>query len=123
MLNRELRPSLYCVEIRTNQWQRMVDWYRHTLGLRVLMRVTDDGYALIEAGETRIALLDRDLASEPNGRWSMGFEVQNLRKIADRLDEANIAYTAPKKQDEGFLELVTADPDGNTIRLFSWPTM
>ena len=72
MLNREIRPSLYCVEIRTNNWQRMVDWYRHTLGLRVLMRVTDDGYALIEAGETRIALLDRELASEPNGRWSMG---------------------------------------------------
>ncbi len=42
MLNREIRPSLYSVEIRTAQWPQMVNWYRHVLGLKVLVRVVDD---------------------------------------------------------------------------------
>jgi hypothetical protein len=27
----------------------------------------------------------------------------------------------PKEHPEGFRELITVDPDGNKIRLFSWP--
>jgi len=51
------RPGLYCIELRTANWQSSVEWYRSALGLKVLVRVVDDGYALIEAGETRLALL------------------------------------------------------------------
>jgi hypothetical protein len=52
-------PSLFCVEIRTPRWAELVDWYRGALGLRVLMRGVDDGYALLAAGETRIAIIAR----------------------------------------------------------------
>jgi hypothetical protein len=38
-----------------------------------------------------------------------------------RLAETDSDVTAPKLHAEGFRELVTADPDGNRIRLFSWP--
>ena len=44
---REQRPGLYCVELRTDQWEVAVKWYRETLGLRVLVRVVEDGYALV----------------------------------------------------------------------------
>ena len=42
---REHRPGLYCIELRTTQWERAVAWYREALGLRVLVRVVDDGRA------------------------------------------------------------------------------
>ena len=54
------RPGLYCLELGTANWQASVDWYRTVLGLRVLVRVVDDGYALLEAGDTRLALLARE---------------------------------------------------------------
>jgi catechol 2,3-dioxygenase-like lactoylglutathione lyase family enzyme len=118
---REVRPSLYTVELRTGHWQQMVDWYRSALGLRVLVRVVDDGYALIEAGETRLALIARDINGEPSPRWSLGFEVHDLEQIAARLEAAGSRFTHPRRHAEGFQEIVTSDPDGNSIRLFAWP--
>src|SRR5689334_9518822 len=75
---REHRPGLYCVELRTAQWAEMVRWYRETLGLKVLVRVVDDGYALLEAGDTRIALIERASPGPLSARWSLGFEVADL---------------------------------------------
>jgi predicted enzyme related to lactoylglutathione lyase len=118
---RETRPGLYCVELRTNQWEQAVKWYRETLGLRVLVRVPEDGYALFEAGETRLSLLARNSAGEASGRWSLGFEVENLDRIGQRLLEASSPVTRPRENPEGFQEIITSDPDGNTIRLFAWP--
>jgi predicted enzyme related to lactoylglutathione lyase len=118
---REHRPGLYCVELRTDQWERGVKWYREILGLRVLVRVVDDAYALFEAGDTRLALLGRRSAGETSARWSLGFEVQNLDLIAGKLLEAGSPVTRPRTDGEGFQEVITADPDGNTIRLFAWP--
>ena len=50
-----------------------------------------------------------------------GFEVIDLDVVHARLAESNADVTAPKIHAEGFRELITADPDGNRIRLFSWP--
>src|SRR5262245_19511993 len=118
---RDLRPGLYCVELRTEQWDRAVQWYRGALGLRVLVRAVDDGYALFEAGETRLAILGRRTAGESSPRWSLGFEVQELNAVAQRLLEAGSPVTRPRNDPEGFQEIITSDPDGNTIRLFAWP--
>ena len=115
------RPSLFSVELRTARWREMVDWYRHVLGLRVLVRVVDDGYALLEAGDTRLAILARPTAGEPSGRWSLGFEVTDLDAVRDRLARADPALPPPRVHPEGFRELVATDPDGNRIRIFSWP--
>ena len=65
------RPTLFSVELRTAQWEHMVQWYRNVLGLRVLVRVVDDGYALFEAGDTRVAILSRENAGAASGRWSL----------------------------------------------------
>ncbi len=118
---RDFRPSLYCVELRTPQWERAVEWYREALGLRALVRVVEDGYALFEAGETRLALLARKNPGEQSPRWSLGFEVENLDLVARRLLEAGSQVTRPRSNAEGFQEIITTDPDGNSIRLFAWP--
>jgi catechol 2,3-dioxygenase-like lactoylglutathione lyase family enzyme len=115
------RPSLFSVELRTARWPELLAWYRNVLGLRVLVRVVDEGYALLEAGDTRLAILSRPSAGEPSHRWSLGFEVVDLDAVHARLAESDVEVTAPKPHPEGFRELITADPDGNRIRLFSWP--
>jgi len=115
------RPQLFSVELRTARWEALVEWYRSVLGLRVLVRVVDDGYALFEAGDTRLALLRRATPGEASGRWSLGFEVDEFESIRERLAAAGASSSEPKVHPEGFRELVTHDPDGNTLRLFSWP--
>src|SRR5262249_49320017 len=77
-MRREDRTGLYCVELRTEKWAEMVEWYRQALGLRVLVRVLDDGYALLEAGETRLALLKRASSGEATPRISLAFEVNDM---------------------------------------------
>ncbi len=114
-------PSLFSVELRTARFGELVEWYRGVLGLRVLVRVVDDGYALLDAGETRLAILERPSAGEPSGRWSLGFEVEDLDAAHARLAAAAADIPLPRLHAEGFRELVVKDPDGNRIRLFSWP--
>ena len=120
---REHRPGLYCVELRTGQWAEMVRWYREMLGLKVLVRVVEDGYALLEAGETRIALIGRDSPGPLSARWSLGFEVDDLDRSSKRLSDGGWEVSRPDRTAEGFREVVTLDPDGNRIRLFAWPEM
>jgi len=115
------RPSLFSVELRTAHWAELVEWYRNVLGLRVLVRVVDDGYALFEAGDTRLAILGRPTPGDVSPRWSLGFEVVDLEAVHARLVEANADVNPPKIHPEGFSELVAFDPDGNCIRIFSWP--
>ena len=120
-IRREPAPGLYCVELRTANWQAMLDWYRRALGLRVLVRVVDEGYALLDAGETRLALLSRPSAGEPSRRISLAFEVHDVRASCARLEAAGSPVSHPQRDQEGLREANTADPDGNWIRLFSWP--
>ncbi len=113
--------SLYSVALRTARWAEMVAWYRQALGLRVLVRVVDEGYALIAAGTTRLALLARAETSPASPRWSLGFEVDDIDAARRRLEGAGTTAPAAIAHAEGFRELVVNDPDGNRIRLFEWP--
>jgi catechol 2,3-dioxygenase-like lactoylglutathione lyase family enzyme len=113
--------GLYCVEIRTANWQASLQWYREVFGLRVLVRVVDDEYALLEAGETRISLLGRAQPGDPTRRISLAFEVEELNEIIHRLQQAGSTVSLPRKDREGLREASTNDPDGNPIRLFEWP--
>ncbi|MFM7243119.1 MAG: VOC family protein [Planctomycetaceae bacterium] len=111
-------PSLFSIELRTARWEMLVAWYRDILGLKVLLRVEDDHYALLDAGCTRLAIMGRTSPGEPSGRWSLGFETDDLDAAAHRLGTA--ATSPPRANPEGFRELVAMDPDGNKIRMFSW---
>ena len=114
------QPSLFSVELRTARWAELVEWYRSVVGLRVLVRVIDDGYALLAAGDTRLAILSRPSAPPASGRWSLGFEVADLDAARERLARSGTAVTGPAAHPEGFRELLVTDPDGNRIRLFAW---
>lgn len=113
-------PTLFAVEIRTARWDDLVEWYRVVLGLKVLLRVVDDQYALLEAGPARLAILGRDTAPDESRRWSLGFEVDDLEPMLARLVQAGVDVPSPTANPEGFRELVVTDPDGNRLRLFAW---
>jgi catechol 2,3-dioxygenase-like lactoylglutathione lyase family enzyme len=120
-LNEEQRPGLYCIELRTGHWEASVHWYRVVLGLRVLVRVTDDGYALLDAGETRVALLARKTPGEASRRISLAFEVPDVAAVVERIRKHGGEFTTPADSAEGLREINTLDPDGNRLRIFSWP--
>lgn len=113
-------PQLFSVELRTSQWGTLVEWYRQVIGLRVLVRVVDDGYALLAAGDTRLAIIDRPEPGAASRRWSLGFEVADLESIHERLIHAGVDVQPPSINPEGFRELTIMDPDGNRLRLFMW---
>ena len=115
------RPALYAVELRTAHWAASVAWYRDVLGLRVLGRSAEEGYALLAAGDARLAILARPAAAGPSDRWSLAFEVADLDATRCRLAAASAAPGEPRTHAEGYRELTVADPDGNRIRLFTWP--
>ena len=113
-------PELFSIELRTTRWRELVEWYRSVLELRVLIRAVDDGYALLQAGTARLAILDRPETPPASNRWSLSFEVADLALCRNRLRAAGaVVHDLPPGQ-EGFLEIVTHDPDGNRLRLFAW---
>ena len=115
-----MSPGLYCIELRTAQWETLVHWYRTALGLRVLVRDVEDGYALLEAGQTRLAILARESPAGASARWSLAFEVESLEVASARLLAAGAEVRQSPTNLEGLRDLLTTDPDGNRIRLFCW---
>ena len=113
-------PELFSIELRSSRFRELVEWYRNVLGLRVLIRAVDDGYALLQAGSARLAILERPEAPAASNRWSLGFEVVDLAACGERLRAAGAEYHQPPPGHEGFSEIVTHDPDGNRLRLFAW---
>lgn len=111
-------PSLFSVELRTARWEPLVAWYRDVLGLKLLLRVVEDHYALLDAGSARLAIMGRQTPGEASGRWSLGFESADLDAAFRRLGTA--ADAPPRTNPEGFREVVAFDPDGNKVRLFAW---
>jgi predicted enzyme related to lactoylglutathione lyase len=116
------RPAeLYCVELRTSRWQELVAWYKNALGMRSLLRVDEDRYALLAAGEARLAIVGRDEPGELSSRWTLVFEVSDLDAAEARLEGTGAEVLPRRLHPEGFSTIGTTDPDGNRVRLFSWP--
>ena len=121
MTPRAAAPELFCVELRTARWAELVEWYRTVLGLTVLVRVVDDGYALLAAGAAGSRCSPAPIPAPASERVSLGFEVADLDAVARPARGRGRRVHAAAPHAEGFRELVVHDPDGNTLRLFSWP--
>lgn len=113
-----MNTELYAIELRTAKWDEMLDWYRGKLGLRTLIRMPDERYALLEAGGARLALIGRDAPEETSARWSLAIECSDLEKT---LHSVAPPGTRILLNAEGYEELVVHDPDGNRVRFFAWP--
>jgi catechol 2,3-dioxygenase-like lactoylglutathione lyase family enzyme len=110
-----LNPTLFSVELRTGRWHELVAWYRDRLGLGSLLRSEEDQYALLSLGGARLAILGRNDADPPSGRWSLALEVSHLDALAN-----NFAAGPVQKHPEGYRYLKLTDPDGNRLTLIDW---
>ena len=125
MTNRFHRsPSvgLYCIELRTapglGAGRAVVSRSARPAGAGA---VPEDGYALFEAGETRLAILARHAPGDASPRWSLGFEVDSLEAVIGRLRATGAESAHPHGNAEGFHEVMTEDATAITLRLFAWP--
>jgi catechol 2,3-dioxygenase-like lactoylglutathione lyase family enzyme len=110
--------ALYLVELTVRNWPASVAWYGGVLGLRLVMRVDADRFALFRAGPTRLALK----AGEPQpGTALLTFEVRDLAAQLLRLAEHGVAPEEPvKTSPEGYRRVLLRDPDGYRLSLFEW---
>ena len=113
--------TLYAIEIRSPNWEVAVKWYRNVLGLRSLLRVVEDRYAMLMTGDTRLVIMSRSEVDPPSGRLTLAFEISNMKETIARLKAAGGTVAEPETNGEGITEATTNDPDGNRIRLFEWP--
>ena len=116
-----MSPELYCIELRTRQWDALVDWYKNIVGMRSALRISEDRYALLVGGAGRLAIVGRDDVEMASGRWSLAFEVTDLAVVEARLERAGVDFGPRRLHPEGFTTITALDPDGNRVRLFTWP--
>ncbi len=130
--------NLYMVELAVNDWPAAVAWYRDVLGLKVLMRVEEDRFALLQnvaqdvaqAGETRLALKQapepggQPVAQTPRGQGVLlTFEVPDLPAAVALLRERGVSPETPiQSTHEGYRRALFRDPDGYRLCLFDWGT-
>jgi predicted enzyme related to lactoylglutathione lyase len=112
------------IQLPARDWQTLVNWYRDILGLKVLVRVEEDGYALLDAGGVQLAV-KRNETAETNGLHENGpklyFAVQNLDEEMKRLGDLGVNILKPMKvTSENYRRAVIADPEGQRICLFDW---
>ncbi|MHC5542079.1 VOC family protein, partial [Singulisphaera rosea] len=48
--------ELSFTEVRVSDWRRAVDWYARILGLKVVLEDAEREFALLAAGDARLAL-------------------------------------------------------------------
>lgn len=113
--------ELYCVEIRTNHWRELVEWYKNALGMQSLLRVEEEQYALLAAGGTKLAIVGHETTGERSPRWTLAFEVADLNVAEARLEGAGTEVGPRRLHPEGFTTVAVIDPDGNRVRIFTWP--
>ncbi|GAA4419706.1 VOC family protein [Bremerella cremea] len=116
--------ELFAIEIRTTQWQKLVEWYSAALGMKSSVRSDEDGYALLVGSGWRLAILARDEVDHRNhSTISLAIEVEDLGSAQDHI--APLLTETPaaiESSDEGFLQWTITDPDGNRIKLFQFVT-
>jgi catechol 2,3-dioxygenase-like lactoylglutathione lyase family enzyme len=118
--------NLYMIELSVVDWPAAVAWYRDVLGLKVLMRVEEDRFALLQAGEGRIALKQASVPRDSNPeRHRIGIlchmEVPDLSAELARLEGLGVTVERPlQSSKEGYRRAVIRDPDGYRLCLFDW---
>ena len=110
--------GLSFVELTVADWAGALAWYRHTLGLGVVLEVAADQFALLQAGTCRLAL--KGGRPQP-GTVLLTFEVQDLDAELRRLSGRGVVPEGPPKgSPEGYRRVHLRDPDGYRLSLFEW---
>jgi lincosamide nucleotidyltransferase A/C/D/E len=111
------------VRVFVHDWERAVDFYTNAVGMTLLVRKDDFGWAELEAGSCSLAVerLDRDdeEAGDLVGRFvGISLRVPDIEETHARLVERGVEFLSPPvKQPWGGVLAHLRDPEGNVITL------
>jgi predicted enzyme related to lactoylglutathione lyase len=115
--------DLFMTVIRVTGWTAIVRWYIDTLGLKPLLLDKANEFALLAAGNGRLGLqgIKEPRSASARGMVRLVFQVADLDHQRELLLQRGVAVGEPiENSDEGYREVRLQDPEGNSLRLFSW---
>ncbi len=107
------------VLIWTDDVERLVAFYRDTLGLPASMQ---EGFAIFDIGGKQALAIGKH--SEVSGKTKEPYRVMVNLTVADiqaeyeRMKGKGVQFMRPPEQDMGVKIATFQDPDGNTLQLF-----
>jgi hypothetical protein len=111
--------ALFLVELKAADWPGTLRWYEDALGLSVVLRDEEHGFALLASGGTRIGL--KRSAERADAGCRLIFQVDDLEAARVRLDERGVGTSPPSENTrEGYREIRLTDPEGTPVTLFQW---
>lgn len=112
---------LTMLELKVSDWPAAVAWYRTALGLKVLLRVEEDGYALLDAGPLKLALKRAEAAGPPSAL--LLFEVADLDAQRQRLLALGVTEQGPPMDSgENHRRWTFTGFEGQRVCLYEWNT-
>jgi catechol 2,3-dioxygenase-like lactoylglutathione lyase family enzyme len=102
------------VTIRANNIAELRAFYTNVGFREVLVRGAD--FAVFSAGDSELVVSSVD--DRPIATVGIGFQVEDLDVIRDRLSRGGIAYEGPMQLRPGKVGIRLADPNGNVVEFF-----
>jgi hypothetical protein len=113
-------PDLFMTVVKVAGWPRALEWYVGTLGLLAVLIDHEHQFALLAAGNGRLAL-QGDPEREPACSVRLVFLVPDVDAEYRRLNDLGIEVSPPVENTrEGYRETRLHDPEGTALTLFSW---
>jgi catechol 2,3-dioxygenase-like lactoylglutathione lyase family enzyme len=116
-------PDLFMTVIKVRDWAASLAWYVETLGLLPVLIDDKQGFALLAAGNGRLAIqgVTSLKPEETPGGTRLVFLVPDVDAENARLIGRGADVSEPiENAIEGYRELRLHDPDGTPLTLFSW---
>ncbi|GBD35616.1 hypothetical protein HRbin36_00729 [bacterium HR36] len=117
--------DFYMLELQVTDLGKSVAWYQH-FGYRVECLKSEEGFALLRSGTSRLALKqlsveNTQISSASSRGIRLHFEVAALEAEIKRLRSLGLEPAKPMKiSPEGYRHVVYHGPDGVEIGLFEW---
>jgi catechol 2,3-dioxygenase-like lactoylglutathione lyase family enzyme len=113
-------PDLFMTVIKVADWSRAVEWYVNTLGLLTVLLDHEHHFALMAAGNGRLAV-QGDAEAQGSSFVRLVFLVPDVDAEYRRLTDLGIEMSPPVANSrEGYREIRLHDPEGTPLTLFSW---
>ena len=112
--------ELHC-DLRVDDLDLAVMWYRETLGFEVIHHIREVGWAELRSpvAGVRVGLTEVERMPAPGGGAVLTFGVENVDAARAILEEKGVAFDCKTGQIDGWVRLATLfDPAGNALMLY-----
>lgn len=105
------------IRIYVTNIENSLAFYEQQLGLKCLIRSDRQGFALLNAGPSRLILEQQSSNSDLVGRnTGLSFSTDDVQAVFNMLNAKGVSFLTPlEKQHWGGWQALLADPDNNII--------